>query len=132
MLKDAPLETFKVIGVEERTYQAAPGAPVQAAGTCWHCGIGIKICVVAKQVDTGEVITVGTTCAERVGLDPAGLKKHLAEKFPDERQSKRSKAWQTRVAQRESRKRLSLKRRLAAMGVTSGTSTDAGVTVVVP
>ena len=100
-MNDAPLELFRVIGIEERTYQAAPGAPVQPSGTCWHCGAGIKTCVVAKHLDSGDVITVGTTCAERIGLDPVGLKKYLAEKFAEDRAERRSAIWQARVARRE-------------------------------
>ena len=76
----APLECFRVIGVEEKTYQCAPGAPVQPAGTCWHCGTSIKVCVVSKNVNTGEIVDIGTTCAERIGLDPEGLKRYLRER----------------------------------------------------
>lgn len=100
-MNDAPLEMFQVIGIEERTYQAAPGAPIQASGTCWHCGAGIKTCVVAKHLESGDVITVGTTCAERIGLDPVGLKKYLAEKFAEDRRSRRSEIWQARIERRE-------------------------------
>lgn len=114
-MNDAPLELFRIVGIEERTYQAAPGAPVQGAGTCWHCGAGIKTCVVATHLDSGEVITVGTTCAERIGLDPAGLKHYLAEKFADDRRSRRSAIWQARVARRE-QEELELEQTIGAHG----------------
>lgn len=89
--KAAPLERFRVVGVEERTFKAAPDAPTQAAGSCWHCGASIRICVLARNDDTGETVSIGTTCAERIGLDPAGLKRYLAERFAEER-AMRSKA----------------------------------------
>jgi hypothetical protein len=85
----APLSSFKVIGVEEKVFRAAPDAPRQPGGTCWHCGTGITICVLAQHAKTKEVVTIGTTCAERIGLDPDGLKRYLRER----REQRRAERW---------------------------------------
>lgn len=93
---DPPLKDFRVIGIAERTTVINPGtkfAREVAAGSCWHCGTSIRICVVAKNEKTGDVVEVGQTCAERIGLDKKGLKEYLAERFAEQRLL-RSKAYQ--------------------------------------
>lgn len=80
-----PLQDFRVTGFSQNWYQAAPDVPRQPGGTCWHCGAGIANEVHAENTVTGEHITVGTTCAERIGLDPEGLKAMLADKYAEER-----------------------------------------------
>lgn len=91
---EAPLTNYRIIGyVERRTVinagtEAARSVP---AGSCWHCGTGIAICVQIKNNDTGEVHEIGTTCAERVGLPKDELKRLLAERYAEER-AMRSKA----------------------------------------
>ena len=37
--------------------------------TCAHCGMGIKHCVIVRDPETGKEVPIGTTCAERVGID---------------------------------------------------------------
>jgi hypothetical protein len=67
-----PLADFKVVGITEQTQIANAGTPFArevAGGSCWHCGTSIRICVMARNQKTGEVVTVGSTCAERIGLD---------------------------------------------------------------
>lgn len=83
----APLENYRIVGIEERVHCPVPGGPQQPGGSCWHCGTAIRICVLVRStVDaTEETHTIGTTCAERIGLDPAGLKRHLAERFAEQR-----------------------------------------------
>jgi hypothetical protein len=101
---EAPLQKFHVTGIRENWYQAAPDAPRQLGGSCWHCGTGIAIEVVIEHEETGEIHTIGTTCAERVGLDPENLKKFLAEKFAEERAAAReisSKAYREARAAEE-------------------------------
>ena len=86
--KQAPLERFRVIGIVEKTVginAGTPAARMVPSGQCWHCGTEIRICVQAKNLDTDEVVDIGTTCAERIGLDPKGLKKYLVERFAEER-----------------------------------------------
>lgn len=82
---DAPLRDYRIVGVQDNVYQAAPGAPKQPGGSCWHCGTGIMVEVVIQNTKTHETHTIGTTCAERVGLDRVELKAMLAEKFAEER-----------------------------------------------
>lgn len=84
----APLQNFQVVGIVEKTVGINAGtsyAREVAGGTCWHCGTNIRICVQAKNMETGEVVDIGTTCAERIGLDPKALKHYLAERFAEER-----------------------------------------------
>ena len=86
----APLQNHRIVGVVSKVWQAAPGLPSQPAGTCWHCGQGIMICVQAEDRETGEIHDIGTTCAERIGLNPVELKQFLAEKFAEDRALRRA------------------------------------------
>lgn len=102
--KTAPLESYRIVGLNENWYQAVPGAPKQPGGSCWHCGTGIAIEVIVKNVTTGETHTIGTTCAERVGLDPKALKALLAERYAEQREllrQNRSAEYRAQLAQRE-------------------------------
>jgi hypothetical protein len=84
---DAPLTNYRVIGVQENRIIIAGGTPDAHSvpgGSCWHCGTGIAIEVVIKST-TGETHTIGTTCAERVGLNGPELKAMLAERYAEER-----------------------------------------------
>lgn len=91
-----PLQDFRVVGITEQTTVVNAGTPFArevASGHCWHCGTNIRICVMAKNLKTGEVVSIGQTCAERIGLDKDGLKKYLAERYAEQRVL-RSKAYQ--------------------------------------
>lgn len=101
MSTTAPLQRFVITGYVTRHFQAAPDAPKQPGGSCWHCGTAIANCVQLQNVDTGEQVEVGTTCAERVGLDPAELKRYLAEKFAEERMARSQAAAERRQAEDE-------------------------------
>lgn len=93
---EAPLTNYRVVGLRENWYQAAPGAPRQPGGGCWHCGTGIAIEVVISSTVTGETHTIGTTCAERVGLNGPELKAMLARRYAEERAERarrRTAAW---------------------------------------
>jgi hypothetical protein len=63
---------FRCIGVEYKTYQAHPGAPVQVGGSCDYCGTGISIHCQIKGAD-GRVFKVGSDCVAKTG--DAGLLK---------------------------------------------------------
>ncbi len=79
----APLHRYQVVEVVERW--AGEGEARVPAGACWHCGSAIAYCVQIRHVDTGEQHEIGTTCAERIGLDAGALKRMLAAKFADDR-----------------------------------------------
>ena len=81
---EAPLTSYRITGYIERWHEAIPGVK-QPSGACWHCGAGIAICVQIRHVTTGELHEIGTTCAERTGLDTAQLRAMLAERHADER-----------------------------------------------
>ena len=84
----APLTNFKIVGVVEKEIginAGTPAARMVPGGSCWHCGTSIRICVQAKNLETGEVVDIGTTCAERIGLDKNELKSYLAERFAEQR-----------------------------------------------
>ncbi|MBS1691178.1 MAG: hypothetical protein JST91_02950 [Actinobacteria bacterium] len=54
-------------------------------GNCWHCGTAIAYCVEIQSSVTGERHEIGTTCAEKLGLDIAQIKQRMAEKRAAER-----------------------------------------------
>lgn len=83
---DAPLTRYRIFDVVERW--TGSGEARFPAGSCWHCGMAIAHCVQIRNVDTGEVHEVGTTCAERVGLSATDLRRFLAEKFSAERSAR--------------------------------------------
>lgn len=87
-VQDPPLAGYRVIGVRENRIginAGTPAARLVPGGSCWHCGTGIAIEVVIQSTETGEVHTIGTTCAERVGLNGPELKAFLADRYAEER-----------------------------------------------
>lgn len=81
--RDAPLTRYQLVGIVERW--AGNGEARVPAGGCWHCGAAIAYCVQIRHTDTGEQHEIGTTCAERVGLDSDALKRLLADKYANDR-----------------------------------------------
>ncbi len=79
----APLMPYQIIDLVERW--AGDDQARVPAGSCWHCGSAIAYCVQIRHVQTGEQHEIGTTCAERVGLDIDALKRMLAAKHADDR-----------------------------------------------
>ena len=65
------LSHWRIVGFERRVTSPAPGVVV-VGGTCALCGEAIVNCFLAQR-DDGEIVTVGETCAEKVGLDSKGL-----------------------------------------------------------
>lgn len=63
-------ETWKVIGWNEKTFQAYPGAPVRAGASCEKCGQSIRY-VVTVQSTNGYVMNVGQDCAVTLEGGPA-------------------------------------------------------------
>ena len=57
---------FRCVGIDEKTSQACPGAPIQPGGTCDHCGRGIRYVCRIRGSDGAE-FSVGTTCVEKTG-----------------------------------------------------------------
>lgn len=57
---------FKCVGVRKNVYQACPGAPVQPAGTCSHCGTGIMYEYTIVGSD-GSRFVVGSDCVMKTG-----------------------------------------------------------------
>jgi len=78
--EEPPLRDFRIVGYERKIYPAVYGEPTRPAGVCYHCGSGIMNCVVIENPKTGEIVDVGETCAERVGLDMSALKEMLRER----------------------------------------------------
>ena len=64
-----------------------------AEGTCHHCGMWIKYCVIVRDPDTRKEVTIGSKCAERVGLDPELIRNRMTYAERKERQAKRE-AWE--------------------------------------
>lgn len=59
------LAPFKCMGVEEKTYQACPGAPVQPGGSCDYCGTGIRYMVHVLSADNNR-FKIGMDCAQKL------------------------------------------------------------------
>lgn len=59
-------------------------------------------CYLAQHLDTGETVTVGATCAEKVGLDPEGLARLRRERNAEIR-AERDRAQAARWAQERER-----------------------------
>ena len=79
MITEAPLADYAITGFETRYYSPVPEVKMPG-GTCWHCGTAISICVQIRHHQTGETHEIGSTCAERVGLDVTELKKMLRQR----------------------------------------------------
>jgi hypothetical protein len=98
-----PLADYQVIGLTRKEYRADPSAPVQPGGTCWHCGQGIMNVVAVRNVRSREEHEIGIDCARRTGLDRAGLRAMLAERYAAERQDGRRSQWRARQAEAQQR-----------------------------
>jgi hypothetical protein len=59
---------FRVEGFQELVYQACPGAPVQAAGSCDHCGTCIRWACIIQDADR-KTFKVGTDCVLKTGAE---------------------------------------------------------------
>lgn len=57
---------FRCVGVYKNAYQACPGAPVQAGGSCDFCGTGIMYEYKILSAD-GKGFKVGCDCVARTG-----------------------------------------------------------------
>lgn len=119
--RPAPLQHFHIVGITEKTVVVNAGtqeAREVAGGSCWHCGTTIRICVQAKDPATGEIVDIGTTCAERIGLDPTQLKEHLAERYAEQRRL-RSKAYRDQQAAAYAAREAELEQRVGPHGTTA-------------
>lgn len=57
---------FRCVGYQEIVFQAYPGAPTQAGGSCDACGTGIRHAFLIKSAD-GRSFKVGCDCVEKTG-----------------------------------------------------------------
>lgn len=106
------LHQYAIVGVSARTIDVAPGVSVPA-GTCSHCGMGIKYCVEIQSKIDGHRRIVGTTCAERVGLTQAEVSAMWRAQF-DGGRAERDAGWR---AERDARDAELAAQRLAAASV---------------
>ena len=60
----------------------------QADGTCAHCGMGIKHCVIVIEPESGCEVTIGTTCAERVGVDSTMIRNRETHEMKADREER--------------------------------------------
>ena len=79
---------FRFIGMEEKTYQACHGAPVQPGSSCDYCGTAIRYVCWIKSSD-GKQFKVGTDCVHKAG--DAGLAKQM-KSSPEMRKMRAAKA----------------------------------------
>jgi hypothetical protein len=62
------LAPFRFVGMEHKTFQACPGAPIQVGGSCDYCSTGISYFCWIESAD-GRRFKVGSDCVAKV--DPA-------------------------------------------------------------
>jgi hypothetical protein len=79
---------FKVVGSFELKWQAHPGAPIRAGGSCDYCGNAIMYAARIRGAD-GRTFKVGSDCVARTG--DAGLLKAYKQ-HPETRKLNRAKA----------------------------------------
>ncbi len=60
------LAPFRVVGNEQKTFQACPGAPMQVGGSCDYCGTGIIDTYYIESAD-GKKFQVGCECVRKTG-----------------------------------------------------------------
>lgn len=71
----------------------------QTDGVCAHCGMGIKHCVVVIDPESGGEVTIGTTCAERVGVDATMIRNRETHAQRKDREA-RQQVWEDARAKR--------------------------------
>jgi hypothetical protein len=67
---------YKFLRIENRSYQAAPGAPIQPGGSCRYCSTGIHFFYYLRSAD-GKTFYVGSDCILKSG--DAGLRRIVKE-----------------------------------------------------
>lgn len=99
---------FRVIGVTEILFQAAPGAPVRAGGSCDFCATCIRDAYIVRGAD-GRKFKVGSDCVRRVASKCAdtALSRSLALAEAPARRARAAAAREKRQA-REAAKRAEL------------------------
>ncbi len=55
---------FRFVAAREITFQAHPGAPVVAGGSCDYCGTAIRYACIISDI-TGHTFKVGTDCVHK-------------------------------------------------------------------
>lgn len=83
MSMTAELQHYRAVGLIEK-WGGTADCRVRA-GTCWHCGTAIAYCVQIQSSLTGEQHEIGSTCAEKLGLDITQIKQQLADQRAAER-----------------------------------------------
>lgn len=97
--KTAPvLSEYMITGMAEYATMI-PGVGLRAAGSCDHCGTGIRYGILVARIDGKPGYTkVGTSCAERIGLDREALREYNASKYAAERDARNAKTESGQVA----------------------------------
>ena len=100
---EPPLARYRAVAAYHQTVPVGPHGEGghRPGGSCWHCGQAIANIIVARHTETDEEVTVGTTCAERLGLNADELREVLAERFANERFERSAAATAERRAQLE-------------------------------
>lgn len=66
---------FRLVRVEERLFQAAPGEAVRAGASCDFCGTAIRYACIVRDAE-GREFKVGSECVRKTG--DAGMMKKLS------------------------------------------------------
>lgn len=76
---------FRVVGFAELKFQAHPGAPVKAGGSCDYCNAAIMNAFRIKSAD-GRTFKVGSDCVFKTG--DSGLRRQVSELEAEARRAK--------------------------------------------
>jgi|ERR1043166_901593 hypothetical protein len=86
---------FTFIGMEEKVFQACPGAPRQPGGCCDYCGTGIHYQFHIKSADN-KFFKVGSDCVHKT--DDAGLRRVIDAKVAEMKREASHKRDDARIA----------------------------------
>lgn len=79
-VQEPPLKDFRIVGYTRKVYKSPGDEQARPAGICYHCGAAIMNCILIENPKTRQIVDVGETCAERVGLNMAELRAMLRER----------------------------------------------------
>src|SRR6185369_3607718 len=96
------LAPFRCVGVYKNAYQACPGAPIQAGGSCDFCGTGIMYEYKILSSD-GKGFKVGCDCVAKTGGESqvVGMRNERLKIEREARKAKREARYAERRATHE-------------------------------
>jgi hypothetical protein len=88
---------FRVLGMFEKVFSPAPGAPSKPGGTCDYCSNGILFCFTIRSVD-GKEFVVGSDCVRKTTREGKLLTEVKKLKTDHDKKVRKTKADEQRRA----------------------------------